>query len=61
MTVFSLFRLPNALKATVSTYTSLHQKPPNSADYPPQHPILWKKTLLFPPQNIAFLHQKVGM
>lgn len=61
MTPFSLPRLQNILKSAVSAYTPSHQKAANSAAPASQHPILWKKTLLFLPQNIAFLHPEAGM
>lgn len=61
MTPFSLPRLQNILKSAVSAYTPSYQKVANSAAPASQHPVLWKKTLLFLPQNIAFLHPKAGM
>lgn len=61
MTPFSLPRLQNILKSAVSAYTPSHQKAASSAAPASQHPILRKKTLLFLPQNIAFLHPEAGM
>ncbi len=61
MTPFSLPRLQNILKSAVSAYTPSHQKAASSAARAPQPPVLWKKTLLFLSESIAFLHPKAGM